>query len=474
MQSPANIQVLIIEDEAPIRCGLEFFFSDCGYTVITASDGAQGVELFRTQQPDIIFTDLRMPVMCGLDVIKAIKKISPDTPIIVISGTGAIKDAVEALKSGAWDYVEKPVHDFVALENMARRAIENRTLRNQVVELKQKLLSGGIRNPGIFSAITTRTPLVLSIMQYIEVIGPTIQPVLICGETGTGKELFAKAVHVTSGRKGKFVALNIAGLDDQMFSDTLFGHAKGAFTGAETARDGMIAQAAGGTLFLDEIGDLKEGSQIKLLRLLQEGEYYPIGSDTPRLSNARVVMATHRNLPDMVAKETFRQDLYYRLFAHQVVIPPLRERPLDIPLLLDHYLQEAADSLNKKKPTPPTELNNYLQAYRFPGNIRELRAMVYESVTRHTLGVLSMNSFLNAMDTKPAFPSLLQTTDEVEVIIRDANGERMPTLDEAENTLIIQAMNRAKGNQGIAAGYLGINRSTLNKKLAKMKDNATP
>jgi transcriptional regulator with PAS, ATPase and Fis domain len=231
----------------------------------------------------------------------------------------------------------------------------------------------------------------------------------------------------------------------------------------------LIAQAAGGTLFLDEIGDLKEASQIKLLRLLQEGEYFPLGSDHPRKSDARIVMATHRNLTDMMAKDTFRQDLYYRLFAHQVVIPPLRERADDIPLLLEHYLKVAAASLSKKNPTPPPELCSYLQSYRFPGNVRELKALVYEAVTRHTQGVLSMEVFLKAMgksiETLPA-----SVSSDAKIILKTPDGERMPTLDEAEEILVDQAMRMAKGNQGIAAGHLGINRSALNKKLLKRKN----
>ncbi|MEI6207467.1 MAG: sigma-54 dependent transcriptional regulator [Desulfuromonadales bacterium] len=471
MQSFDSARLLIIEDEDDIRRGIASFFSDSGYEVITASNGKEGVALFREQQPDIVFTDLRMPFMGGLDVIRTINELSPETPLIVISGTGVIKDAVDALRSGAWDYVEKPVLDLEALEHMADKALEKRLLRNQVAGLKQKLLSGGIHTPESFSAIITRSPVIHNIFQYIEVVAPTHQPVLICGETGTGKELFASAVHKASGRKGKLVALNVAGLDDQMFSDTLFGHTKGAFTGANAARDGMIAQAAGGTLFLDEIGDLKENSQIKLLRLLQEGEYHPVGSDYPRTSDARIVMATHRDLPAMVEKETFRQDLYYRLFAHQISIPPLRERIEDIPVLLDHYLQDAATSLNKSKPSPPPELSAYLKAYRFPGNVRELKAMTYDAVTRHTQGVLSMNSFLDVMGTRPATSPFPSDAERTRVVIVDASGERMPTLDEAEQTLINQAMYLAKGNQGVAANYLGISRAALNKKLTRRKSN---
>ncbi|WP_224982004.1 sigma-54-dependent transcriptional regulator [Geomonas agri] len=469
---PDKVKLLIIEDEEAVLRGLATYFSDSGYQVETAADGAAGLEAFRRECPDIIFTDLRMPVLSGHEVIREVKQHCPDTPVVVISGTGVVKDAVEALRLGAWDYVEKPVHDLEALEHIVKKALEHSMLRNQVAGLKQKLLSGSVRRPEVFASIVTRSSVLGGIFQYIEVIAPTPQPVLICGETGTGKELFARAVHDASGRKGRFVALNVAGLDDQMLSDTLFGHARGAFTGADKQRDGVIAQAAGGTLFLDEIGDLNEASQIKLLRLLQEGEYFPLGADHPKKSDARMVLATHRNLLERVGQGSFRQDLYYRLFAHQVCIPPLRERPDDIPLLLEHFLAEAAAMLGKNKPTPPRELCSYLAAYAFPGNVRELKAVVYEAVTRHTQGVLSMACFLKAMGSAPAPAPAASAQAGTEVVLREGQLERMPTLDEAEDVLIEQAMRRAGNNQGIAAGYLGINRSALNKKLIKRRERS--
>jgi DNA-binding NtrC family response regulator len=463
------VKILIIEDEIDVCRGMATYFSDSGYQVLTAGNGDEGLAVFRAENPDVVFTDLRMPVLGGLEVIKAIKGEKPDTPIIVISGTGVVKDAVEALRAGAWDFVEKPLRDFKALEHMLEKALENRQLNHQVLGLKQKLLSGGLKKPATFSAILTGSPSMMSIFQYIEVIAPTRQPILISGETGTGKELFAQAVHAASERKGDFVGLNVAGLDDQMFSDTLFGHVRGAFTGADRPREGLIAKAAGGTLFLDEIGDLKEQSQIKLLRLLQEGEFFPLGADRPRKSDARIVLATHRDLKSLVAKETFRQDLYYRLFAHLVAIPPLRERKDDIPLLLDYFLQSAAQNLGKKKPTPPPELAYYLKAYEFPGNVRELGAMVYEAVARHTSKILSMESFLTSIGggvtTSPCQPPDRGLLDQW------ALGGRVPTLEEAENFLVGYAMQLANNNQGIASSYLGINRTTLNKKLQKRKSN---
>jgi DNA-binding NtrC family response regulator len=466
---PVDASLLIIEDEELVRSSLAEYFRDSGYTVHEAENGLQGVELFKKVQPDLIFTDLRMPVMNGLTAIKLIKELSPDTPIIVISGTGVVKDAVDSLRHGAWDYVEKPVYDLAALEHMVKKALENSGLRRQVAVLKQKLLAGGLQNPEAFAAIITRSPAMLAIFQYIEVMAPTAQPLLITGETGTGKELMATAIHRASRRSGKFVAVNVAGLDDQMLSDTLFGHGRGAFTGADRPREGLIAQAAGGTLFLDEIGDLNESSQIKLLRLLQEGEYFPLGSDHPRKCEARIVLATHRDLKDMVAKGTFRQDLYYRLFAHQIAIPPLRERPDDIPLLVEKYLLEAAEALGKKKPATPVELPGYLQTCRFNGNVRELKAMVFEAVSRHSQGMLPVDSFFKAMGQTGIAPPPAAPGNTTLCITLASGEQRLPTLAEAEELLIDQALTLADNNQGIAAGYLGINRSALNKRLQKRK-----
>jgi DNA-binding NtrC family response regulator len=464
-----NPSLLIIEDEQELRKSIAAYFKDIDYTVFEASDGQEGLACFYREKPHIVFTDLRMPIMDGYGVIADISQNSPETPVIVISGTGVIRDAIEAMKLGAYDYVVKPVHEMVELEHAAKKALEAANLRIEVASLKHQLLSGNIKNQEAFSAIITRSPALFAIFQYIEAIAPTSQSILITGETGTGKELLAKAVHVVSGRKGEFVAVNVAGLDDQMFSDTLFGHTRGAFSGADQNREGLLARACEGTIFLDEIGDLSELSQTKLLRLLQEGEFYPLGADFPTRTNARIVVATHRELLSLVESNTFRLDLYYRLFAHQIISPPLRERPDDIVLLLEHFLQEAATALGKKKPTPPPELSTYLAAYSFPGNIRELKAMVFDAVARHTGGILSMDSFLAIMGNKREHspPALI---DDVQVVLRDNSGERMPTLKDAEQVLIAQAMKLAKGNQGVAAKFLGINRSALNKKLLKLRD----
>jgi len=260
----------------------------------------------------------------------------------------------------------------------------------------------------------------------------------------------------------------VAGLDDVAFSDTLFGHHKGAFTGAERPREGLIAAAAGGTLFLDEIGDLRESSQVKLLRLLQERTYYPLGADQLRASQARIVVATNADLAQVVGQGKFRKDLLYRLRGHHIRIPPLRERTDDIPLLLNHFLEKAAQALNKPAPTAPLALYSLLRSYHFPGNVRELEAMIHDAVTRQQGGTLSLRSFREAMGDERA----LEESDEAPSGAAVANlaklfPEGLPTLKEAEHYLIEEALRRADRNQGIAANMLGITRQALNKRLVR-------
>lgn len=405
-----------------------------------------------------------MPVMDGLDLLRAVKELDLEVPVIVISGIGVVSDAIQAIKLGAYDYVTKPVINMAELQMIAQRALDSMELRREANVLRQKLLSGELSSGSAFASITTRNLSMRRIFSYIEAVAPGNQPVLITGETGTGKELIARSLHAASGRQGAFVAVNVAGLDNQAFSDTLFGHIKGAFTGADRLREGMVAQAACGTLFLDEIADLSEPSQIKLLRLLQEQEYYPLGADRPRKSTARVVAATNRELKEMSGSGLFRHDLYFRLCTHQVHIPPLAERLEDIPLLLEQFVLEAAASFDKEAPSIPAELAGYLASYNFPGNIRELKAMVFDAVARHETGKqLSKEYFLKAMGTRTLSPSSPAGSPAAQLPFCVEATHRLPTLKEAEEMLIRLAMERAGGNQGIAARYLGITRQGLNK-----------
>ncbi|MCU7804030.1 MAG: sigma-54 dependent transcriptional regulator [Candidatus Thiodiazotropha sp. (ex Lucinoma borealis)] len=374
-----------------------------------------------------------------------------------------------SMKEGAFDYLVKPVEESRLISSV-KRAMEMRYLRRHVNVLKDYLLSDKLDHAQSFASFNTINKKMHSIFQYAEAIAISNEPVLITGETGVGKELLARSIHQLSGRKGKLMPVNVAGLDDVLFSDTLFGHKKGAFTGAVDTREGMVAAAAGGTLFLDEIGDLAKPSQIKLLRLLQENRYHPLGSDIAKNSDVRIICATNLNLEQQMAEDLFRSDLFYRLSVHQIELPPLRQRMEDVPLLVNQFIEKAARSMGKNAPSVPIELYDLLGVYRFAGNIRELRALVYDATAAHRSGAfLSLDRFRKAVEKQQA---LHQSEDPV---MDEELNDRMilvpgkfPSLTQTETCLVHEAMKRANGNQGVAATLLGISRPALNRRLVKI------
>jgi len=371
---------------------------------------------------------------------------------------------VTAMKEGARDYFVKPV-DSTTLVNGIRRAMELSEIRRENTLLKRHLLSPRLLHPEAFAEIITGNREMLALFQYVEAVAGTQQPILITGETGVGKELLARAIHRLSGRQGEFVPVNIAGLDDNLFSDTLFGHLKGAFTGATEPRRGLIEQAADGTLFLDEIGELSPASQVKLLRLLQEREYFPLGADVPKYTNARIVVATNRRLDDLRDSASFRDDLFYRLRTHHVAIPPLRERLDDLPLLVAHFVKRAAASLGKRVPPVPRELFVLLRNYPFPGNVRELEGMVYNAVSVHTTGMLSLKTFEKIIGPSAGRTNAKRLRAEDRALWLPPSMYPLPTIDEARQMLIEEALHRTDGNHTLAAKLLGITRQTLHRHL---------
>lgn len=461
-------KILLVDDEHQILLSSESALHLYGIQgVLTIDDSRQVLPILETENISVIVLDLFMPYISGRELLNLISLNYPHIPVIVMTAADEVETAVDCMQAGAYDYLVKPV-DNARLITSVKRALEICNLKNQVTQLREHLLVNKVMQPAAFESIISSCPVMTSMFQYCEVVATSGQPIIIIGETGVGKELVAKAIHDVSGKSGKFVPVNVAGLDDNMFSDTLFGHKKGAFTGADQARAGLIAQAAGGTLFLDEIGDLPGNSQVKLLRLLQEGEYYQVGSDIPQVSDARIVAATNKNLRILTSEGTFRNDLYFRLCTHQVNIPPLRERLEDIQLLLEYFLDEAAQSMNKQKPVYPEELINLLSVYDFPGNVRELKAMIFDAVARHRSGVLSMDRFREVIGDRP-LPHVGNTlqiksvADALQVALH-----RLPKISEVEEYLIKEAMRLAKGNQGIAASLIGLSRQTLNKRLQKV------
>jgi two-component system, NtrC family, nitrogen regulation response regulator GlnG len=412
--------------------------------------------------------DLTMPHLSGQVLMEHMTADYPDLPVIVLTATNDLETAVQCMQGGAVDYLVKPV-EANRLVASVRRALEVRALRAEVLSLKERLLTDTPHQREVFAKIITQTKAMHAIFRYAEAIASSPQSVLITGETGTGKELIAQALHRLKPSHGEFVAVNMAGLDDTMFSDTLFGHTKGVFTGADRPRDGLIIQATEGMLFLDEIGDLAAASQVKLLRLLQDGTYYPLGADRPRQSRARIVVATNYDVAQRVNEGLFRKDLYYRLRAHQIQLPPLRTRREDLPLLINHFLEKAAQALHKPTPTPPLALYHLLQMYAFPGNVRELEAMIFDAVARHHGGLLSLQSFKEAIAAAPPTAQDKTVAAVSPQSLATLFPDRLPTLHEAQEALVAEALRRAEGNQGIAAGMLGLSRQALNKRLMRHK-----
>ncbi len=462
-----QLPILLVDDESQALLSSSLILRAARLkNVLTIEDARQVLPLIEKQEVGVIVLDLSMPFVSGIDLLSQINQKFPHIPVIVMTAMNELETAVECMKAGAFDYLVKPVEKNRFVSSV-KRAIEMLALRYEVSSLKRHLFSDELEHEAAFSSIITKNKKMHAIFKYIEAIAVSQQPVLITGETGVGKELVARSIHELSGRKGEFITVNIAGLDDNIFSDTLFGHKKGAYTGAEQARDGLIARASSGTLFLDEIGDMNELSQVKLLRLLQEQTYYQLGSDVPKQTDARIVVATNQNPETLISEKKFRNDLYFRLSYHHIQIPPLRERLEDIPLLLDYFLENAAKSLKKKKPKYPLELITLLKTYHFPGNIRELQAMVFDAVAQHQSGVLSMDSFkkiIGKEKLQPQHPSSHVIQGE-ELIL--GHFDRFPTLEEVERFLISEALNRSNSNQGIAASLLGITRQALNKRLKR-------
>jgi DNA-binding NtrC family response regulator len=410
----------------------------------------------------LLVLDLTMPHLSGEELLTRVTAEHPNLPVIILTGLDLVETAVHCMKLGAYDFFTK-VSEEERLVNGVRRALELSSLRREHATLKAGLLEDRLDHPESFRGIVTHNKSMRAVFQYVEAVAATGEPVLICGETGTGKELIARALHTVSGRPGAFVPVNIAGLDEAMLADTLFGHRKGAFTGADHHRPGLVEQAAGGSLFLDEIGDLPAGSQLKLLRLLQEREYLPLGSDQPRRADCRMVFATHHNLEEEVGTGRFRRDLLFRLQTHQVRLPPLRERLDDLELLIDHFLGEAANLLHRKKPVYPRELPLLLATYDFPGNLRELRNMVVDAVSRLPGRILGLEPFKDYLHSRRAAQSEPKAGGNAATPF--AELKTLPTLKEAGRLLVEEALLRVNGNQRLAAEMLGITRQALNWRL---------
>ena len=460
-----DLTILIVDDEASWQRALGLAIErHLGICVVSCQDSREALSILGNVAVDLVILDITMPYLSGDDLLVQIKEAYPQLPIIMTTGLIQVDLAVKCMKLGAYDYYVKTT-EIARVLNGIVKALELNRLQKENQQLRDRFLQDEIEHTEIFAGIRSNNKKMRAVFQYVEAIASGNEPVLILGESGAGKELIARAVHQIGHANGPWVAVNAAGLDDNVFSDTLFGHVKGAYTGADQARSGMIEQADGGLLFLDEIGDLSMASQVKLLRLLQEGEYYPLGSDQPKQHNTRFVFATNKDLNAMQQKGEFRTDLYYRLSSYRVALPPLRKRLEDVPLLLEKFLKEAAESQNREAPSPDPQLIPLLQNYNFPGNVRELRSMTFEALSLHKSGLLSLSSFRKAIG-QVAFEQPSPANDLYEPSGNEMiYPSRLPTLKETANLLVAEAMRRAGNNQTRAAKLLGISRPALSKRL---------
>ena len=441
-------RILVADDDNSLRRVLEFQLRESGYDVLTASDGLAALEIFTAQEIDCLITDLRMPKLSGLELLRRARAINRDVPVVVITAFGEVETAVEAMRAGAFDYITKPFNREQILLTVEKAVsfgqtmTENRSLRRLVGERFR------------LENFVGTSPRMQTVMETIERVSRSDVAALISGESGTGKELVARGIHFNGERESKpLIALNCAAIPETLIESELFGYARGAFTGATANRKGKFEEADGGTLFLDEVSQMPLALQAKLLRVLQEQEIVRLGESQPRKVDVRIIAATNRDLPTMIEDKSFREDLYYRLAVVTIELPPLRERREDIPLLIEHFLERARVRHKRPGLRASREVFAALAAYPFPGNVRELENAIERMV------VLSKSDLLTVEDLPEAMRGDLPSQNAGNVLL-NLPPEGL-SLEEVEREIIRQALLMHNGNQTRAARYLNITRSAL-------------
>jgi DNA-binding NtrC family response regulator len=446
---PETISVLVVDDEHPNLVSLEKILTKENYHVFAAESGRAALEVVRKHRVHVVLTDLMMPGMSGMELMKALATVAPHTEVIMMTAYGTIETAVEAMREGAYDFVEKPlkkVHIVRAVRKAVERyalLAENRSLRSELNTLKRRSIVGS-------SAALQHA------LDMASQVAPTSTTVLLLGQSGTGKELFARYIHEHSQRQGPFVGVNLASLPETIVEAELFGYERGSFTGATQRREGRLMQAHQGTLFLDEIGELSPSIQVKLLRVLQEGEFEPLGGKATR-SDFRLVAATNRDLGELVRRGQFREDLYYRLNVVAIVCPTLAERRDDIPLLVDHFLDVYGKKNNKPSLHVSKPAMDALMHYSWPGNIRELENVIERAV------VLARTTDLRVDD----LPKVITGAHDVARTLTFPIGT---PLDEIERQVIHMTLEHTRGDKPLAAQLLGISLRTIYRKLGTDRD----
>ncbi len=443
-----NLKILVVDDEPSITRLLSRILSKEGYQVKTASNGKEALTIFSKFRPDLIISDLKMPSMSGLELLKAVKKQSPDTDFIILTAFGTIENAVEAMKEGASDYLIKPLKDPEELRMLVAKIAERKRLLASDKISKMQLKEGLPPTEILFCGMD-------HVLKEVQEVAVTDATVLLLGESGTGKSLIAKAIHQLSGKKGPFVSINCAAIPENLIESELFGHEKGAFTGAVKSKRGKFDLANDGTIFLDEMGEMPLPAQAKLLRVLQERSFERVGGTVTLTTNARVIAATNQDLQKLVEEKRFRQDLYYRLNVFPIVLPPLRDRPGAVKVLASYLVQKISEQVGKKITTIPEEVIKQLEAYNWPGNVRELHNILERAV------ILSQGEKLE-------LPSIFSTDPEQatsEDVKQKASKKELKSLKELEKEAIKHALEETQGHRRKAAEILGISLRSLQYKL---------
>jgi two-component system response regulator HydG len=445
--------ILVVDDDHAHRTMLNTLISGWGYAVSEADDGSSAVEKVKETTFDLVLMDVRMVKISGLEALETIKAHNPAIPVIIMTAYSSVETAVEALKQGAHDYLTKPL-DFDKLRLTIDRAMEHTRLKEE-----NRLLRETLGHQFDTQNIIGNSPKMIKLLETVAQVAPSEATVLILGGSGTGKELIAGAIHFNSLRKkGPFVKINCAAITETLLESELFGHEKGAFTGADRRKDGRFSQAHGGTLLLDEVGEMSLLMQVKLLRALQEREFNRVGGESTIQVDVRVIAATNKNLKDQINEGAFREDLYYRLNVVELEVPPLVERKEDIPLLTQHFLELfAAKNRKEIKGFTPRAMDNLIH-YDWPGNVRELMNAVERGV------VLSRSSYLDVPDFPFMKDSMLQNDQDSTTPAKLSMQGDVP-LEKIEKTAILKTLEAADGNKSEAARRLGITRKTLHKKL---------
>ena len=457
------LRVWLVDDDASIRWVLERALKSGGMTPRVFEAAELALEALRGDAPDVLLTDIRMPGLSGLDLVRRLHETRPQLPIIVMTAHADLDNAVSAYESGAFEYLPKPF-DIDQVVELVRRAAESAA----------KPISGRTEDTPM-PELLGKAPAMQQVFRAIGRLSRSAVSVLITGESGTGKELVARALHEHSPRSGKpFIALNTSAIPSELLESELFGHEKGAFTGADALRRGRFEQADGGTLFLDEIGDMPTGLQTRLLRVLAEGEFYRVGGQSPIRVDVRVIAATHQNLEDRVARGLFREDLFHRLNVIRMELPPLRARREDVADLLDHYLGVAATELGVERKRIASDARAALETYAWPGNVRELVNLCRRLTVLAPGGEIRLEDLpseirgASTVVDADGWPQVLAAWAEAESLRRDAVPLLDTALPEFERTLIRVALRHTSGHRQEAAKLLGWGRNTLTRKLKEL------